>query len=99
VIFKPDAPIGNYSLSIKVVAIDNSRPGMPFISQEQTPVQISPAQVSPTGGQTQEGGILFMIYAFLRALFNAFFGTPSAFTVHSYFKAATAFILDARHAG
>lgn len=101
VIFSGNLTTGSYSLTIRASAIDNSRPGQPFTSEEQTVVQITPPQTTqPTQTQQGGGGIVGILMGILRYLWNTFFGSSSPTgIVHSYFSATTAFILDARHAG
>jgi hypothetical protein len=114
---KPGLPEGNYTVIVKVTAIDSSRPGSPFVNQQTSQIRIR----KPTAGQQnprqREGGIIGVLLEILRNLFETFFGSPTSSPsfgpagstpsqgpvvigkAYSYFKATTAFILEARHAG
>ena len=75
VLFKPNLAPGNYSIQVIVTATDNNRPGLPIVGQGNAQIQvIPPTQTGPTRGQSR-GGLLEMILAFLRNLFNTFFGS------------------------
>src|SRR5208337_2460708 len=101
-VFKSNLTTGSYPLTITVLAIDNDRPGVTFNSTQTVSVQITPAQANSqsTTSQSGGGGIIGIIMGILRYLWDTFFGSSSATgSVHSYFSATTAFILDARKAG
>lgn len=103
VVFRSDLQPGNYALNVKVTAIDNANPSSPYTAQEKAIIPIKRASTTPTGSRQTENGLLAILFAILRYLYDVFFGSTSAFAVrpafYSYFSAATAFILDARHAG
>ena len=77
VLFQPNLAPGNYTIHVTVSATDNNRPGIPATGQADTQVQvIKPAQTGFTRGQNRPG-LLELILAFLRNLFNSFFGSSS----------------------
>jgi len=101
-VFRSNVTTGSYPITIRLIAIDNDRPGVTFNSTQTVSVQITPAQANSqsTTSQTGGGGIIGIIIGILRYLWDTFFGSSSATgSVHSYFSATTAFILDARKAG
>jgi hypothetical protein len=75
IVFKPDVQPGNYSFTVSVSATDNNRPSIPIMSQATGLIQV--VRPTQTGGQRGQarGGIVEAILAFLRSLFNAFFGS------------------------
>jgi hypothetical protein len=76
VLFKQNLAPGNYTIHITVTATDNNRPGVPIVGQADTLVQvIRPTQT--TGARGTRPGLLELILAFLRSLFNTFFGSSS----------------------
>jgi hypothetical protein len=82
VVFGSNTPVGNYSLVVRASAIDNGRPGSPYVAQGSANIQLSKSTVNPNqrrgGGPTGIVGVLFEI---LRYLEGAFFGSTSAFSV------------------
>jgi hypothetical protein len=82
VVFKSNTPVGNYSLLVRASAVDNGRPGLPYVAQGSANIQLSKSTVNPNqrrgGGPTGIVGVLFEI---LRYLEGAFFGSTSAFSV------------------
>lgn len=105
--FKPGLREGNYTLLVKVSAIDTNRPGSPFSTEQTTKVAIQKPSVGPINRRQSQGAIISILFEILRSLYETFFGSPSSAQslgqlnamAYSYFKAATAFILEARHAG
>jgi uncharacterized membrane protein len=106
IVFKPILAPGNYSITVRVSAIDNSRPGVPIIRQQATQIQIRrPTQQSVT--QRQATGLIDIIYEILRDLFSAFFGSLTGIlmplrwptTAYSHFKTTSQLIFEAFHAG
>jgi hypothetical protein len=82
VVFKANIPVGNYSVLVSASAIDNNRPGSPYVVQASANIQvIRSTTVNPNqrrgGGPTGIIGVLFVI---LRYLEGAFFGSTSAFS-------------------
>ena len=75
VLFKQNLPDGNYTLTVRVSATDNNRPGIPLTAQTTSQIQVSSASAIPIQrvprGPT---GLLGEIIAILRSLFSAFFG-------------------------
>ena len=102
--FKKNMAEGNYSIAVKVSAIDTNMPASPYTVRQSSQLQIKKAVTQPPSS-TQRGpaGIEGMILEVLRFLYGLFFGFWSLATsicpAYSYFSATTAFILDARHAG
>jgi hypothetical protein len=74
VIFKQNLPVGNYSITVKVSAMDNNRPGVPLVAQGTSQIQIlkatQPINQLPRGPT----GLIGEIIGILRSLFNFFFG-------------------------
>lgn len=95
VVFKPNVPIGNLSVTIQVLAIDQSRPGMPFIGKQTTGIQIARPQVSDGQGRARgPTGPVAIILAILRYVWDLFFGSTmmhavEILTTHPYFHATT----------
>jgi hypothetical protein len=74
VVFKQNLTVGNYTIHVTVSATDNNRPGVPIIGQGDVPVQV--IKPSQTGTRAPVRlGLLQLILAFLRSLFNTFFGS------------------------
>jgi hypothetical protein len=75
VLFKQNVPDGNYTITVKVSAADNNRPGVPLAGQASSQIQISRANESATQrGPRGPTGLVGEIIGILRNLFNAFFG-------------------------
>jgi len=75
VLFKQNSADGNYTITVKVSATDNNRPGIPLTSQATSQIQISKAStISTYRGPRGPTGLLGEIISILRSLFNAFFG-------------------------
>ena len=75
VLFNQNLPDGNYTITVKVSATDNNRPGIPLTSQATSQIQISKASAIPTyRGPRGPTGLLGEVISILRSLFNAFFG-------------------------
>jgi hypothetical protein len=78
-VFNQKLSPGNYSITVKLSAIDNSRPSSPFTDQQISQIQIRrPTQVQTSRFQG-ETGIIGVILEILRNLYIAFFGSPSNF--------------------
>jgi hypothetical protein len=75
IVFKPSLAPGNYSITVRVTAIDSSRPAVPLISQKSTQIQIRRPTQQPTTQRQPGTGLIEVIYTILRDLFNAFFGS------------------------
>lgn len=97
IVSKPSLAPGNYSITVRVTAIDSSRPAVPLISQKSTQIQIRRPTQQPTTQRQAGTGLIEVIYTILRDLFNAFFGSLTGITtplgwsaiVHSHFKTTT----------
>lgn len=100
IVFKASIPQGNYSITVRVSVVDNSRPGVPIVSQKDALIQIKRPTQQP-GTQRQQGtGIIDVIYQILRYLYDMFVGsltgilTPLRWSAvpHSPLKADTGFV-------
>jgi hypothetical protein len=99
-IFKSNLADGNYSITVRLSAIDNSRPGVPIISQKNAEIQIKKPTQQPITTRQQPTGVIEIIYQILRYLYDMFVGsltgimTPLRWSTASrlYLKAATGFI-------
>ena len=74
-VFKQTIADGNYSITVKVFAIDNNRPGVPITTQRNFNIQISKTVLTNVNQHPTGTGIIDMIIAVLRNLFNVFFGS------------------------
>jgi hypothetical protein len=74
VAFKPNLANGNYSLTVKVTAVDTSRPGVPITSQKVIRLQVKKPTQQPVI-QRQPTGLVDIIYQILRDLYNVFIGS------------------------
>ena len=98
--FKPNLANGNYTLTVKVSAIDQSRPGIAIIAQKATQIQITKAVQQTFTPRPQSTGLIALIYQILRQIYNAFLGsltgilTPLRWEMTSnlHFEVAIAFI-------
>ena len=105
VAFKTNVPNGNYSLTVKVSAVDTSRPGISIISQKAYQFQIKKPVQQPVT-RPQSTALIDIIYQILRELYNAFLGSltgvlrPIGWRIasDSHFKVTTTFILSSLHA-
>jgi len=102
--FRKNLAEGNYSIVVKVSAIDTNMPASPYSAQQASRLQIKkPVVQPPSVSQGGAGGLLGTIFEILRFLYGLFFGfwsvATSVWPTYSYFNATTAFILDARQAG
>jgi hypothetical protein len=75
VLFKPNLAPGNYTLHVTVTATDNNRPGVPIVGHADIQVEVTMASQTGTSRGQARGGIVELILAFLRSLFNTFFGS------------------------
>lgn len=103
VVFRSNLEPGNYTLTVRVTAIDNSNPSSPYSAQEGAQIQIRRASATSTSTRQTQTGPLAILFEVLRYLYDLFFGSTSAFLAspvfYSYFSARTAFIFEALHAG
>ncbi|HKM78189.1 MAG TPA: hypothetical protein VJZ03_03865 [Candidatus Bathyarchaeia archaeon] len=75
VLFKQNVPDGNYTITVKVSATDNNRPGIPLTGQTSSQIQISRASaISTQRGPRGPTGLLGEVIGILRSLYNVFFG-------------------------
>jgi hypothetical protein len=75
VVFKPNVTPGNYTITVSVSASDENKP-MGAIVGAAT-VQIQVIKQSQTFVRPQSLGVIGLILAFLRSLFNTFFGSTT----------------------
>ena len=76
VVFKPNTPIGNLTLTIVVTAIDQSYPGTPYVGRQHTVIEVARPQVSEGQGRTRgPTGPVAVILAILRYIWDVFFGS------------------------
>ena len=76
IVFRPGLAPGNYTISIKVSAIDYNRPGAPVVGQGTATVQLV-KQTAQTARPQTSFSLIAIIIAFFRNLFNAFFGSST----------------------
>lgn len=92
VFFRQNLQDGNYSLTVRVTAVDQARPGSPISASQEAQVQIRRA-TAQRQQRTTGTGLVAEILSFLRSLYATFFG--SAFVIGtlvsttSYLKAMT----------
>ncbi len=87
--FKTNLPVGNYSITVMVSAIDTSRPIIPITAQQDTRIEIR--RPTPTTQRQQAPrGIVEVIIQILRYLYDMFIGsltgilTPLRWPVATY---------------
>jgi hypothetical protein len=102
--FRKNLADGNYSIVVKVSAVDTNMAASPYSAQQASQLQIKKPVVQPPGvSQRGAGGVLGTIFEILRFLYGLFFGfwsmATSVWRTYSYFNASTAFIFEALHAG
>ncbi|MGA3109399.1 MAG: hypothetical protein ABSD99_08060 [Candidatus Bathyarchaeia archaeon] len=74
IVFKPNLAPGNYTVTVKISATDNNRPGIPIVGGASGQIQvIKPSQTA--GGRSTGFSLISLIITFLRNLFNTFFGS------------------------
>jgi uncharacterized membrane protein len=81
VVFKSDVPPGNYSIQITASAIDNGRPGAPYLAQGTATIQIRKQVATPGLGRGGPTGILAILFEIIRYLEGIFFGSTSNFSL------------------
>lgn len=75
-VFKQNIAPGNYTITVKVLATDNNRPGVPITAQGNFKIEISKAtQTNVNQRTTGPTGIVELILQILRNLYNVFFGS------------------------
>lgn len=97
IVFKSNLTQGNYSITVRLSAIDNSRPGVPIIRQQATQIQIRKPTQQPGTQRQEPSGVIEMIYQILRYLYDMFVGsltgilTPLRWSAafHSYLETAS----------
>jgi hypothetical protein len=104
--FKSNLPDGTYPITVRVSAIDSSRPGVPIVSERGTEIQIKKPTEQVVTPREQPSGLIGIILEILRYLFDVFLGSPTGIlaplrwsvVAYSCFRATTGFILGAPHA-
>jgi len=76
IVFLPGLAPGNYTITIKVSAVDYNRPSSPIMGQATANVQVIKQTSQPNRGQTRFT-VLDLIIVFFRNLFNTFFGSST----------------------
>jgi hypothetical protein len=96
-VFKSNLADGNYSVTVSLSAIDNSRPGVPIISQKKAEIQIKKPTQQPITTRQQATGPIEIIFQILRYLYDMFVGSLTgimtllrwSMSSHSYLRVAT----------
>jgi hypothetical protein len=88
-VFKSNIPVGNYSITVRVSAIDNNRPGVPIVNQKDAQIQIRRATQQPGTTRQQGRGIVEMIIQILRYLYDMFVGSLTGILAPLQWSAAT----------
>jgi hypothetical protein len=88
-VFKSNIPVGNYSITVRVSAIDNNRPGVPIVNQKDAQIQIRRATQQPGTTRQQGRGIVEMIIQILRYLYDMFVGSLTGILTPLQWSAAT----------
>jgi uncharacterized membrane protein len=78
-VFNQGLSPGNYSITVRLTAVDNSRPSSPFTDSQVSQIQIRRPTLGPGPRTTGETGVIGVILQILRELYIAFFGSPSNF--------------------
>lgn len=82
VVFKSNVPEGNYTLTVKVTAVDNGRLAFPYGAQATPVIQMKRASAVPfqrrSGGP---GGVIGILLEILRYIEAVFFGSASPFNL------------------
>ena len=75
IVFQPNMPPGNYTISVSVTATDENRPTGAIVGVATAQVQV--IKPSQTFVRPQGFSVIGLILAFLRSLFNTFFGSST----------------------
>jgi hypothetical protein len=76
--FRKNLADGNYSIVVRVSAVDTNMPASPYIVQQASQLQIKKAVTQPPSGfQPATGGPMETIFEILRVLYGLFFGSPT----------------------
>jgi hypothetical protein len=75
IVFKPNVPPGNYTITVSVSASDENRPTGAIVGTGTAQVQV--IKQSQTFMRAQGVSAIGLILAFLRNLFNTFFGSST----------------------
>jgi hypothetical protein len=76
IVFQPNVGPGNYTITIRVSAMDYNRPGMPLTGHDTAVVQVVQQSLQPVTPPTSVS-LAERIITFFRSLFNAFFGSST----------------------
>jgi hypothetical protein len=75
IVFQPNMPPGNYTITVTVSAIDENHPMTAIVGAATAQVQV--IKPSQTFVRPQGFSVIGLILAFLRSLFNTFFGSST----------------------
>jgi hypothetical protein len=76
--FRKNLADGNYSILVKVSAVDTNMPASPYSVQQASQLQIKKTVTQPPSGfQPGTGGPMETIFEILRVLYGLFFGSPT----------------------
>lgn len=76
--FRKNLADGNYSIVVRVSAVDTNMPASPYSVQQASQLQIKKAATQPPSGfQPGTGGPMETIFEILRVLYGLFFGSPT----------------------
>jgi len=76
--FRKDLADGNYSIVVRVSAVDTNMPASPYSVQQASQLQIKKVATQPPSGfQPRTGGLMETIFEILRVLYGLFFGSPT----------------------
>ncbi len=76
--FRKNLADGNYSIVVKVSAVDTNMPASPYSVQQASQLQIKKTVTQlPSGLQRGSGGPMETIFEILRILYGLFFGSPT----------------------
>lgn len=81
VVFKSNVAPGNYSIQVRASAIDNGRPGSPYMVQTTSNIRLIRPTSIPNQGRGGPTGVLGILLEILRYLEGIFFGSASPFSM------------------
>lgn len=90
VLVKGNVREGNYSLLVKVTAIDSSRPASPYSAEVTANLQVKRAS-APSTQPRGSGGIINILFEILRYLMDVFFGSTSPFILGHSIRLSSAY--------
>lgn len=81
VVFKSTVAPGNYSIQVTASAIDNARPGSPYVVQATANIRLTRQTSFPNQGRGGPTGVVGILLEILRYLEGIFFGSTSPFSM------------------